>query len=141
MSLKKHLIFMLFLGCVITTVLILTTSIVTAVYGGVTMTYIRHLYRYPLVSFMAILPTLIFVDISEISERALKIRIVIHFFLTATLAILGLVYIGINLRLPTNVILIPLVFTGMYIGGLWTLHQKQRKLADQINERISENRR
>jgi len=142
MKLKEILKFMLILTCVITIGQILLASVMAIIRGGDIFVDARHLYRYPLMAFSSILPTLIFVNSGPTTKKGWKIRVILHFFLTTAIVLGNSIYhdyywwrVGVDVG-----ILIPkmLLFIGIYLGVWWVSNRQQQSLSDELNERINE---
>jgi len=149
MTLKGIIKLIFLLTCIITTVHILVISIVN-IYFYIAMntrllTPIYRLYRYPLASFLSALPSLIFVNSDQTTKNGWKIRLIVHFFLTITMTVLGIIigwhgWYGWRYLFSSilagyfNIIFI--VFLTVYISAICLFRRQQKELSEKLNEQI-----
>lgn len=141
MSLRKTLLFMLLLMCIITTIHILWISILYATTGLNINPHLEmdQLYQYPLVSFISVLPTLLFVIRKEITNLEWKIRVISHGILTFAFALVSWILVFSDWRSWTqigNLLRFGTIFTVIYVFAYQTFVQHQRMLANKFNEQI-----
>lgn len=143
MSLKKTLLFMLILTCIITTVHFLWISAVYAITGVLINPHLQmnQLYRYPLTSLISVLPTLLFITNDQVTNLGWKIRVIAHFFLTMAFALVSWIIIfsdwdGWHL-FSDNIWRFCVVFTVIYVSAYLAFAYQQRRLANKFNACIN----
>lgn len=135
MTLKDTLKFMFVLFCVITTFQTIFISIYTMIVDSDGIFYLQELYILPLIGFLATLPTLIFIGSETASRLNLIIRTIVHLFLTAGIVFGSLAYFGqITME---NILPIVIFFIAIYISVHIIAEMRAKKLADELNKRIS----
>jgi len=137
MTLKEAIKFISILFCVITTAQVIFIPTLAIINGNYILIPSRHLYRFALVAFISALPTAAFVNISRTSKKGWKIRVIIHSCLTLASVFGAIMYYGwlIHVR---GFVLTGLLFMSIYVGAWLIYNHQQRKLADQLNERLNE---
>jgi len=141
---------MLMLICFITMAQLLAYSAVYRIIyltQGMLIRYpVMYYYRYILAAIISVLPTLIFIGSDVISKKEWNIRLAIHFILTLSSTIFAQLYYftcefcswrdhfnpSYSYFLPTFV---P-IFVIIYFGAHWVFYRQQRKISDELNERI-----
>jgi len=137
MTLKEAIKFISILFCVITTAQIIFTPILAIINGTYFVMPVRYLYRFALVAFLGVFPTIIFVNTDRTSKKGWRIRAIIHFCLTLASVFGAIIYYNWMVHIRSFV-LTGLLFMSIYIGAWWVYNRQQRKLADQLNERLNE---
>ena len=149
MSLKKVLLFMFLLACIVTTIHLLWISGVHLFMYTTTDVRLRtpmyRLFRWPLHGFLSVLPILIFIKSDDATKLGWSIRVVIHFFLTIIFTLgswillwyqwhdWGHLFRNIAAGYYTAFLLI---FTAIYVSAYLAFTYYQRGLANKFNEKI-----
>jgi len=136
MKLKAALKFMLISACCATTFQVLVLSFASFIMrDSAEVIYLRDIYIFPLVGFLSALPVLLFVRRESAPRWEWNVRRVLHLLFTMGLVFGTLLYFevlppeNIGVALGFFLVLYTILFI---IGGI-----RAKKLADQINERIS----
>ena len=136
MTLKEAIKFISILFCVITTAQIIFIPILVRISGADFLIRYRHLYRFALVAFLGVFPTVIFVNTDRTSKKGWKIRVIIHFCLTLA-SVFGTIIYYDWLAYIRSFVLTGLLFMIIYIGAWLVYNHQQRKLAKQLNEKLN----
>jgi len=99
-------------------------------------------YQYPLMALISVLPTVVFIGGDRVAKRNWNIRIGIHFVLTSIFTIYANIYFFWGWYgwrgLFTGAFFYSFlpVFSLIYFGALFVYNRQQKKLGDELNERI-----
>ena len=137
MKLKNAIKFMALLFCILTTAQVLFVGAINMYMdNNMTMT-MQDLLRFPLISFAAVLPTLIFVR-NKAKNRSSRIETflfpILHFTLTAGIVFGLLIYFG--WMDASNAIIMVAFFLAIYVPAYAIQEIRDRKLAKRLNEKI-----
>jgi len=125
-----------FLFCIITTFQVVFIALSNALLGNKNLTLnITQLAGIPFVAFMSVLPVLIYVHKENVSRTELTVRKILHFLLTGGAVFGSLIYFGwIDME---NAVITVLFFIGLYIFATFIAESRAKKLADEMNKKIS----
>jgi hypothetical protein len=135
MKIKTALKYMFHFFCAISTFMFLIIGIQAAIrYPAFTLNGLGML-KVLSTAFVAVLPTLIFIGAENDTRKAIIIRRLLHFFITA----------GVTLGLQTyfgqidaaNAIVAVFAFLIIYMVMYTVIEIRAKKLADKLNERIN----
>ena len=138
---------MLVLTCIITTTHLLWISIVSAIFFertgyplALAMVTLDDSYRYPLASFVSVLPTLLFINIDRATDVGWRIRVIAHFFATFVFTLGSWIYLFLSWAnwdyLVRFFIIFLIVFIIIYTGAYRIFIYQQNTLANKLNEGI-----